>query len=99
MRGLAGLGGAWSIYTARQVDIIMVSNNSEKLMLSMVSRLRRLLRNALRTTKPPNVIASSDMPQPIHDVHLRGVIGRNQRTDQSHQSRDEQSCCPHAGRH
>jgi hypothetical protein len=27
-------------------------------MLSMVSRLRRLLRNVLRTTKPPKVIIS-----------------------------------------
>ncbi len=45
----------------RQIDIISVSNSSEKLMLSMVSKLRRLLRNVLRTTKLLNVITQPDL--------------------------------------
>jgi hypothetical protein len=38
------------------MQIIRVSSSSEKLMLTMVSKLRRLLRKALRTTKLPSVI-------------------------------------------
>lgn len=38
------------------MQIIIVSKRSEKLMLTMVSKLRRLLRKALRTTKLPIVI-------------------------------------------
>jgi len=34
----------------------MVNKRSEKLMLTIVSRLRRLLRNVLRTTKLPSVM-------------------------------------------
>ena len=41
------------------MEIINVSSNKEKLMLSMVSMLRRLLRNALRTMKLLNVIIST----------------------------------------
>src|SRR3984957_14156915 len=37
----------------------MVSNSSEKLTLSMVSKLRRLLRNALRTVNTVKVIRST----------------------------------------
>ena len=59
------------------MQIIIVSNSSEKLMLIMVSKLRRLLRNVLRTTKLLSVIPLPDMPQPIHDVDLRGVIRRH----------------------
>ena len=44
------------------MQIIMVSKSSEKLMLTMVSRLRRLLRNVLRTTKLPSVMTSPDVP-------------------------------------
>jgi hypothetical protein len=44
------------------MQIINVSNSSEKLMLSMVSTLRRLFRNVLRTTKVPNVMTSPDVP-------------------------------------
>jgi hypothetical protein len=44
------------------MQIISVSSSSEKLMLIIVSRLRRLFRNVLRKTKLPSVIASSDMP-------------------------------------
>ena len=36
-----------------------VSNNSEKLMLTKVSTLRRLLRNVLRTMKPLRVMKTS----------------------------------------
>jgi hypothetical protein len=49
-------------------------------MLSSVSRLRRLLRNVLRTTKLPNVMISTDVPQTVHNVYLRSVIGGEQRT-------------------
>ena len=44
------------------MQIIKVSNSSEKLMLIIVSKLRRLFRNVLRTTKLPRVITSSDVP-------------------------------------
>src|ERR1700722_10295089 len=107
------------------MQIIRVSNSSEKLMLNTVSRLRRLFRNALRTTKLPSVIrfltffptqsplkfanvappsrrlswwrlaatvanlagkmpALPDMPQPVHYVDLRSMVGRQGRAQQSH---------------
>ena len=47
------------------MQIISVSNSSEKLMLTMVSRLRRLFRNALRTTKLPSVIIRPKELQPM----------------------------------
>src|SRR5580698_2145412 len=77
------------------MQIISVSNSSEKLMLTMVSRLRRLLRNALRTTKLPSVmissyLTSSDVAQPIHNVDLRSVIRRYRRAQQSHHSGRQQ---------
>src|ERR1017187_818283 len=67
------------------MQIIRVSNSSEKLMLIMVSRLRRLFRNVLRTTKLPNVIPSPDMPEAVHDVYLRSGVRRQRRAQQSHQ--------------
>src|ERR1700678_4542470 len=70
--------------------IISVSNNSEKLMLSIVSRLRRLLRNALRTTKPLNVIISTDVAQPLYNLHARRLVRRSQRAEESDQRRYQQ---------
>ena len=69
----------------RQMQIISVSNSSEKLMLIMVSRLRRLFRNVLRTTKLPNVITSSDVPESVHDVYLRSGVRRQRRAQQPNQ--------------
>src|SRR5579871_1610162 len=72
------------------MQIINVSNSNEKPMLTTVSMLRRLLRNALRTTKLPSVIQSPDVAEPIHNVHLRCVIRRQRRAEQSHQARRQQ---------
>lgn len=52
------------------MQIMSVSNSSEKLMLTMVSRLRRLLRNVLRTMKLLSVITSSDVAEPVHNIDL-----------------------------
>src|SRR5579872_4672907 len=78
------------------MQIISVSNSSEKLMLTRVSRLRRLLRNALRTTKLPSVITSScvtssDVAESIHYVYFRSVVRRQRGAQQSHNSRSQQS--------
>src|SRR5580658_1319485 len=72
------------------METISVSNSSEKLMLSMVSRLRRLLRNVLRSTKLPKVINSTDVAKPFHNLHPRCVVGRHQRTEEADQSRCQQ---------
>jgi hypothetical protein len=52
------------MYNVRQIDIISVNNSNEKLMLTIVSRLRRLLRNVLRITKPLSVMNSTCYIQP-----------------------------------
>src|SRR5579872_2490915 len=69
------------------MQIINVSRSREKLMLSMVNRLRRLLRNVLRAMKLPSVISSSDVAKAIHDIDLRGVIRRQSRAQQADESR------------
>src|ERR1035437_8089193 len=81
------------------MQIISVSNSSEKLMLIIVSRLRRLLRNVLRTTKLPSVIASSDVAESVHDVYLRSMIGRQRRAEEPHQPRSQQGNHPNARSH
>src|ERR1700734_3666116 len=69
------------------METISVSNSSEKLMLSIVSRLRRLFRNVLRITKLLNVMCSTDMPEPFYNLHPRRVVGWHQRTEESDQRR------------
>src|ERR1700724_2437190 len=73
------------------METISVSNSSEKLMLSIVSRLRRLLRNVLRITKLLSVMNSTDMPEPFHNLHPRCVVGRQQRAEESNQRGRHQS--------
>src|SRR6266851_7044508 len=67
--------------------VISVSNSSENPILEMVSKLRRLLRNVLRTTKLLNVINSTDVPQPFYNLHPRRGVGRHQRAEESDQRR------------
>src|ERR1700693_4055311 len=72
------------------METISVSNSSEKLMLSIVSRLRRLLRNVLRITKLLSVMNSTYMPEPFHNFHSRRMLRRQQRTEESNQRRRHQ---------
>src|ERR1700722_10199073 len=72
------------------METIKVSSSSEKLILSIVSRLRRLLRNVLRTTKLLNVINSTDMAEPFHNLYPRRIVGGHQRTEESNQHRRQQ---------
>src|SRR4051812_50055670 len=81
------------------MQIINVSNSSEKLMLTIVSKLRRLLRNALRTTKLPIVMKSPDVAKPIHNVHIRRMVRRHGRAQESDQPRSRQSGCPYPHRY
>src|SRR5438105_6973099 len=80
------------------MQIIIVNNSSEKLMLTMVSRLRRLMRNALRTMKLPSVITSSEVAESVHDVDLRSVIRRNRRTEQPYHGRGQKRDDPDSRR-
>src|ERR1035438_1158608 len=72
------------------METISVSNSNEKLMLSIVSRLRRLLRNVLRITKLLSVMNSTDMPKPFHNLYSRCMVRRHQRTEKSNQCRRHQ---------
>src|ERR1700686_4299569 len=81
------------------MQIINVSNSSEKLMLTMVNRLRRLFRNVLRTTKLPSVITSSDVPESVDYVYLGSMVGRKRRAQQSNQPRCKHSSHPYSQRH
>ena len=69
--------------------VISVSRSSEKPMLAMVSKLRRLLRNVLRITKLPKVIrfGLAYVPQAFHNFDARCVVGRDNGTQKSHQRR------------
>src|ERR1700676_1113563 len=76
----------------------MVSRSNENPMLLMVSRLRRLFRNVLRTTKLPSVITSSDVSQPVDYVYLGRGIGRHGRTQKSNQPRGQHGGQPNSQR-
>src|SRR5438270_6832163 len=67
--------------------VMSVSKSSENPILEMVSRLRRLLRNVLRSTKLLNVINSTNVSKPFHNFHLRRGVGRHQRAEESDQRR------------
>src|SRR5579871_3343372 len=81
------------------MQIISVSRSSENPMLPAVSRLRCLLRNALRKMKLPIVILSPDVAKTIHDVDLRSVVGGQCRADQPHRAGDHQSEQPNFESH
>src|SRR5579863_3334525 len=74
------------------MQIISVSKSREKLMLIKVNTLRRLLRKALRTMKPPRVMkTSSDVAQSVHDIYLRSVVRGQRGAQQPHHTRGQQS--------
>src|SRR5216684_7567590 len=80
------------------MEIIRVSSNSEKPMLTMVRMLRRLLRNVLRTTKLLKFMTSSDVAQSFHNVDLRRMVRRHQGAHETDQAGDEHGHDPHARR-